>query len=161
MKLSSLELNRAITPNFKYSELCHSQKAELYGIENLPTLDEARHIEELTTKILQPLREGIGLPIQINSGFRNPRVNKLVGGVVNSAHLTGWAADIICPKYKDGNVKKFCEYVRDFLKTNDIKFDQLIFEYNSWVHIGIRDLGGRQRGEVITINKDGKFQGIV
>lgn len=158
---TELELNRSITTNFKYSEMCYSSKATQLGIPNLPTGDEAKHIEELVTKILQPLRNEIKLPIKVNSGFRNPRVNKLVGGVSNSAHLTGYAADIVCPSYGGGSVKKFCEYVRDFLIKNNIKFDQLIFEYGTWVHIGIRDLGGRQRGEVITINKKGKFQGIV
>lgn len=159
--LTTLELNRSISTNFTYKEMCRSNKAVQYGIPNLPTIAEAKHIEELVTKILQPLREDIKLPIKVNSGFRNPRVNKLVGGVSNSAHLTGYAADIVCPSYEGGSVKKFCEYVRDFLIKNNIKFDQLIYEYNGWVHIGIRDLAGRQRGEVITINKKGKFQGIV
>ncbi len=160
-KLTTLELNRSITTNFKYSEMCHSGKAEQIGLQNLPTIEEANNIKELVTKILQPLRDDIKLSIKVNSGFRNPQVNKLVGGVSNSAHLTGYAADIICPNYAGGSVKKFCEYVRDFLIKNNIKFDQLIYEYNGWVHIGIRDLAGRQRGEVITINKKGKFQGIV
>lgn len=166
--LTQLELNKSITPNFKYSEMCHSNKAASLGIPNLPTVEEAKHIEELVKNILQPLRDELGMGIRINSGFRNPRVNKLVGGVSNSAHLTGYAADIHCPGYKGGDIKELCIFVRDFLKKKDIKFDQLIYEYGDkniptkgWVHIGIRDLGGRQRGEVITINKRGTHQGIV
>lgn len=166
--LSELELNRSISKNFKYSEMCLSGKARSLGIKNIPTQIEANHIKELVEKILQPLRDELGLVIKVNSGFRNQKVNALVGGVKNSAHLSGYAADIHCPGYKGGSIKELCLYIEQFLKSKGIKFDQLIYEYGDkniptkgWVHIGIRDLGGYQRNEVITINKKGKFNGIV
>lgn len=48
-----------------------------------------------------------------------------------------------------------------FLNDNKIAFDQVIYEYDSWVHIGVRNGKGLQRKQVITINKKGKFTGIV
>ena len=54
-----------------------------------------------------------------------------------------------------------CKKALKFLKDNNIPFDQLLYEYDSWVHIGVRNGKGLQRKQVITINKKGKFTGIV
>ena len=114
---------------------------------------------ELCKKILEPLRKEINQPIKVNSGFRAVKVNAAVGGVSTSAHCFGLAVDIVCPRY--GNAKTFCKFVEKFLKDNNIAFDQVIYEFGSWVHVGIRHPDGRQRRQVITINKYGTHQGIV
>lgn len=110
-------------------------------------------------KILEPLRKGVGQPIKVNSGFRAPKVNRAVGGVSTSAHCFGLAADIVCPRY--GNAKAFCKFVEKYLNDNNIAFDQIIYEFGTWVHVGLRHPDGRQRRQVITINKYGTHQGIV
>lgn len=149
-----------ITEHFTLEEFWHSDTAIARGIDNRPDAKTAKRLEDLAINLLQPLRTALDKPIRINSGFRNPRVNKLVGGVSNSSHLTGYAVDIISPNYENGDVYKFCLFVRDYLISNKIKFDQLIFEYGRWVHLGIKDEKGRQRGQVITINRKGTFNGI-
>lgn len=108
-------------------------------------------------KILEPLRVKIGLPIKVNSGYRGPKLNAAIAGSSKtSAHQYGYAADVVCPKC--WLVRK---YVVKFLNDNKIAFDQVIYEYDSWVHIGVRNGKGLQRKQVITINKKGKFTGIV
>jgi hypothetical protein len=89
--------------------------------------DEARiNIEKLVVAILQPLRDYMGTPIRINSGFRTKAYNKKVGGVPSSDHLMGFAADIDTTD----NKKAF-----DFIKAN-CKFKQLINEKKlSWIHV--------------------------
>ena len=76
--------------------------------------------------LLEPARQVVG-PILINSGFRNARVNTLVGGVRNSQHLLGQAADI---RPKDH--RKF-QLLVDFLKNSEYT-DQLLTG-NGWLHI--------------------------
>ena len=149
------DMNANLSPNFTMKAMCHSNTAVARGIKNVPNDAQAKALTELVTKILQPLRTSLGKPILVNSGFRNTATNAAVGGVANSSHLTGNAADIVCPTY--GNPKTFALYVAKYLKDNNIKFDQLILEkYNAttgsgWVHIGIRHNNGSQRGEIKTI----------
>jgi len=46
-------------------------------------------------RILDAARESAGLPFAITSGYRTPEHNERVGGVRNSAHTRGYAADIV------------------------------------------------------------------
>lgn len=148
-----------LSKSFSLAELTRSQKAQTLGIKNTAPPEVVARMKELCVNLLQPIRDDVGRPIRVNSGYRSPALNAAVGGVKNSAHLTGYAVDIVCPDY--GNAKKFCIYIRDFLKENNIPFDQLIYEYGTWVHLGYKSNAGLQRRQVLTINKRGKFVGIV
>lgn len=79
--------------HFTLSEFTRSAAAEKYKVNNEPPLEYARNIECLVAIILDPLREIIGHPIYITSGYRSPRLNRLVGGSTTSAHMKGLAAD--------------------------------------------------------------------
>lgn len=151
-----------LSENFTLASLCHSDTANAAGIKNIPNAQEVKNLQELVTTILQPFRKELGLPILVNSGFRNPQTNKLVGGVSNSAHLKGLAADIQCPKF--GVPRALALRLEKFLKDNKIPFDQLIrenFGRSDWVHIAVRDLNGKQRGQVLTMNRNGTHKGII
>lgn len=149
-----------LTEHFSLEEMYYSDTALAMKINNKPNAQETAHLEELCTKILEPLRVEIGLPIKVNSGYRGPKLNAAIAGSSKtSAHQYGYAADIVCPSY--GNAKEFCIYVEKFLRKNNIKFDQILYEYGAWVHIGIRNGKGLQRGQVLTFNSKGKFPGIV
>lgn len=149
---------------FSINELKRSDKANALGDPNTPNAKETANLQELIDKALDPLRIDIGLPIKINSGFRNDRVNRAVGGVSTSAHRLGHAVDMICPQFKGGSVIEFCRYIEKFLKKNNIKFDQLIYEFvgsSKWVHLGLRNQHGNQRGQVLTIRNRRTHKGIV
>ena len=150
-----------LTKNFTLAELTKSQTASRKGLDNTPTPQVEKNLKNLAETILQPLREKLGKPIVINSGYRSPDVNKAVGGSATSAHRFGHAVDLIVPSYAGGDVKKLCQYIVKFLKDNNIAFDQVIHEFDAWVHIGIKSGNNKQRGQVITINKNGTFNGIV
>lgn len=81
------------SPFFSIAELTHSNKAVARGISNTPTPDARARLERLIAALTQ-LRLDVGRPIRVSSGYRNPVVNRLVGGVANSRHLVGDAADI-------------------------------------------------------------------
>lgn len=114
--------------NFKISELIHSDTAVKYRINNMPDINSLDNILDLIIDCLQPIRNIINLPMIISSGYRNKQVNKIVGGKPNSQHLKGQAADFIVP----GMTPK---QVIDIIIENNIEYDQLINEYDKWVHI--------------------------
>lgn len=79
---------------FSFQEFERSDTATRYAIDN--TMPEAarRNVAALVDNVLDPLREAWGKPITVTSGYRCQQLNKLVGGVTTSMHLTGHAADI-------------------------------------------------------------------
>lgn len=115
--------------NFTISELCVSNKARELKINNIPTdVQTMDNLFYLITECLQPLRDKLKRPIIITSGYRNAQINKLVGGVANSQHKTGQAADIHVNGMRP-------QQLIDFIVKSGIVYDQLINEYDSWVHI--------------------------
>ena len=115
---------------FTIKELCKSSTATSHGITNSPSKEIERNLGELVYFILDPLREAYGKPIKVNSGYRCPELNKLVGGSKTSQHVKGCAADISV-----GN-KSENERLFNLIQELNLPFDQLIDEKNfSWVHV--------------------------
>ena len=117
--------------NFTISELTHSDTAKQYGINNTPDLKATDNLLRLIVKVLQPLRDKLGKPMVITSGFRCAKLNTLVGGVANSQHTTGQAVDFVV---NGMDVHTLFEFVRN----SGIMYDQLIEEHSkgkTWVHI--------------------------
>lgn len=80
--------------NFTLQELIHSNTADKHRISNIPDAEHIRNLQYGVDMVLQPLRNIYQKPIIITSGYRCAALNKLVGGVANSYHLQGNAADI-------------------------------------------------------------------
>ena len=79
---------------FSISELTHSDTAVSVRIDNTPTAAAVPLMVELIDRVLAPIREHWGLPIRVTSGYRCPELNEEVGGVEESYHMDGCAADI-------------------------------------------------------------------
>ena len=79
---------------FTISEFERSETAARMGIDNRVPTEARTNLIALTDHVLDPLREAWGKPIVVTSGYRSYAVNKAVGGVATSSHLTGRAADI-------------------------------------------------------------------
>lgn len=80
--------------HFKIDEFVKSQTATAHSIQNVPSAEAVRNLELLVSRVLDPLREAWGGPIIITSGYRCEALNARVGGVKNSYHTRGMAADI-------------------------------------------------------------------
>ena len=127
-------MNTNITMHFTVEEMYASQTATILGIENKPSVQQMINLVYLCAYVLEPLRVAMNEPIKIGSGFRCQKLNKAVGGVYNSQHMKGQAADLCI----DGDIqkgRKWFNYIRDHLP-----FDQLIWEKNQktgsrWVHV--------------------------
>ena len=145
-----------LSRNFTLEELTASETAARRGIDNTPSAEIVENLKVLCLTLEEVKDVAEGKDVLISSGYRCPKLNSAVGGSKNSAHMEGLAADCTSPKF--GSVKQFCEAIRD----SDIQFDQLIFEFDAWAHIGV---GGQNRRQVITARKvNGKteyFDGIV
>ena len=142
-----------VTRNFKWSELMHSNYAVAHNINNVATGKERENLLELA-KLLQVIRDWHGQPMSIDSGFRSQAVNDAVGGVANSAHRHGLAADTVFQGVPSGasNQLAFARTIGQFLKSEGIKFDQLI-SYDNFIHIAVRKPSGAQRCEVFHTNR--------
>lgn len=142
-------MNTPVTMHFTIEELYASKTAKAKSINNKPSVQQMINLVYLAAFVLEPLREAMNEPIKIGSGFRSKELNKAVGGVANSQHMKGQAADLCI----DGDRKKgrkWFEYIRDHLP-----FDQLIWEKNSrtgseWVHVSfVFPDFGKNRHQVI------------
>ena len=129
-------------------ELYASATATAKGINNKPSVQQMINLVYLTAYVLEPLRVAMGEPIKIGSGFRCEKLNKAVGGVYNSQHMKGQAADL-CIDGDRQKGRKWFNYIRDHLP-----FDQLIWEHNAkgtyWVHVSfVYPDFGKNRHKVI------------
>lgn len=135
-----------LSKHFKLSEFIRSATATAKKIDNTPSLEVVSNLQQLCIHVLEPLREHFNCPITISSGYRCPALNKAVGGVATSQHMTGEAADIHLPSTAIGR--------KWFTWLMDQDFDQLILEKSTptstsyWIHVSYRQ-DGRNRHQVI------------
>lgn len=137
---------------FTIEELTHSDTANEYHIVNCPNQSQIDNMIRLI-KFLNPLREAWGSAILVNSGFRCTYLNKLVGGVEDSSHLTGNAVDIVP---QNGKFNEFVEFLKEYLK--DKVFDQCIIEstkHSKWIHFALYKNDGKQRCRIFEMKKEG------
>ena len=122
--------------DFSIYELSRSATAARLGIDNSPTPSVKKNLEKLINEVLDPLREAWGAPIIVTSGYRSPKLNKVVGGSKTSQHVYGQAADLKTVGDKPENNLKLFELAKKLIEQKKITVGQLIDEYNGdWIHI--------------------------
>lgn len=137
-----------LSENFSLEEMTISQTATRRGLDNTPDGDVVLHLRVLAAA-LERVRAALGgLPMHIDSGYRSPALNMAVGGVADSAHLTGYAADFICPPF--GAPIDICRK----LATAGVPFDQMI-EEGTWVHFSVAPA---MRGQILTKAPGGGYR---
>jgi zinc D-Ala-D-Ala carboxypeptidase len=140
-----------LSDHFSLEELTSSSTARDRGIDNsVPDTADVVAALRRTAGLLEQVRGVLGSrPIIITSGYRCPELNRVVGGVADSAHVKGLAADIICPSF--GSPLAVCRAIAE----SDITFDQLIHEHGDsalWTHIAVGT-----RGQVLHM-VDGRYE---
>ena len=143
-KLDDLRL----TPHFTLAELTKTKT----GIENVPNEAQVENLKRLCRWLEQLRRRWNNLygdgddPIIINSGFRSAEVNKAVGGVPASNHLTGCAVDIRCIGMEQA--LRYAAILLDISDLNHEDYDELLIEQKGrviWIHFAVRPSGNRRR----------------
>lgn len=148
-----------LTQNFTLEEMERSGKAQTYRIANKANKEQAANLKQLCQKVLQPLRNQINAPIVVTSGFRCTKLNERVGGVVNSQHLLGEAADIVGEKWVETPrlqqlmilvqwaawIMQHCMYDQVILEDDGITF---------WLHVSCKHDVKENRMQFRTIFKE-------
>lgn len=116
---------------FTLAELIKSSTADKHHIDNTPPSEEIKNLQYGVDMVLDPLRRLYGKPIRITSGFRCQKLNDLVGGVKNSWHTKGNAADI--------HVASLTEATKLFNNLQKMpSVDTVLFEHSGagqWLHV--------------------------
>ena len=135
---------------FTIDELCASDTAKKYGIDNTPNPTIITRLQRLIN-FLNPIREAWGSAIKVTSGYRCEKLNCFVGGSKTSSHTIGYGVDLIP---LNGKMSEFKKFIVDYM-TNKM-FDQCIIEKSGkteWIHIGLYNLKGQQRRMIFNIIK--------
>lgn len=134
---------------FQLSELIYSETAEKNQIINNPNNSQKQNLYNIANDLLKPLRIWYKKPIIISSGFRSKKLNEVLTKTHSaskvSQHMDGEAVDIL--KYSK-DLKKVYKYIID-----NLEFDQLILEYNTWIHVSYRK--NRNRKQCLIFEKKG------
>ncbi|EMF80056.1 peptidase M15 [Leptospira weilii serovar Topaz str. LT2116] len=116
------------------------------GLSNVPDEKQIANLKRLCETILEPLRETIGRPIQINSGYRSPAVNRKIKGSVTSQHMAGEAADLCVVGMSTLDIVKIITKLK-------LPFHQLINEGFTtgvtWVHVSVAPQGIKPKREIL------------
>ena len=137
---------------FDLSEFLASDTAKRKEIDNTPSFEVVESLAELA-EVLDGIRAAWGSGIRVTSGYRSPELNKAVGGVANSGHLRGVAADL---QPVNGRQSDFNKFVIAYVAKSRIKFDQIIKERSGgseWLHFSLYDERWHQRGQILNIDK--------
>lgn len=135
-----------LSPHFTLDELTHSETAARLDIDNTPSEEIIDNLKFLSEK-LEYVRVLLGSPMLISSGYRSGLLNDALGSKRTSAHTRGLAVDFISPSF--GTPKEIVQAIVD----SDIEYDQVILEFDRWVHLAFSK--DEPRKQALIINKEG------
>ncbi len=153
LNLEKMEMNMEmkLTEHFTLEEMCRSETARRQGLPNVPQECHVRKLQNLCRQVLEPTRHHFGVPLRVTSGYRCEAVNRMVGGVPNSQHRQGEAADFVPLKPDGPTLREIWEWMRV-----NVQYDQLILEHvkgKRWIHVSCRLDLTKNRRQAFEINK--------
>lgn len=128
-----MQNNIQLSPHFKLSEFVASETARKHGIANVPPPEAVVNLRLLSLYTLEPLREALGQPIIISSGYRSKALNDLITHhSTTSQHMQGRAADF----HVQGSPRRelLIKAFRQIITDDTIDYDQLIL-YPNFIHV--------------------------
>ena len=129
--------NILLSPHFCLDEFTKSSTAIKHGIQNNPPQEAVENLRRLCANTLEPLREELGLPVVITSGFRTKALNNLLAhSSERSQHMQGQAADFYVAPGQSGLSRRelLIKAFRLIITSEQIDYDQLIL-YPSFIHV--------------------------
>jgi zinc D-Ala-D-Ala carboxypeptidase len=139
-----------LSPHFSLEEMTDSDTAVRFGIRNEPDAEQLANLTALCMNVLEPARVALG-PIRVSSGLRVPELNAAIGGSRTSQHMQGEAADVVPGGVGPVSLAMLFGWL--FYHT---PFDQLIWEFDRWIHVSHRR-GGPQRHQLLrAFRRDGR-----
>lgn len=129
--------DQMLSPHFCLDEFTKSPTAIKHGIQNVPSQEAVQNLKRLCQGNLEPLREELGLPVVITSGFRTIALNALLAhSSKHSQHTQGQAADFYVASGQSGLSRRelLIKAFRLIITSEQIDYDQLIL-YPSFIHV--------------------------
>ena len=158
MEIVQLNSNAKLSEHFTLGEFTKSgSHPEVY---NIPSHEAIENMKRLCIW-LEELRKRYNAPIRINSGYRSPQLNRKIGGVPNSNHLTGCAVDIRVSGMEQ--LIRYAAILLDISNETHQDFDELLIEKRSasplgssknrhgaiWLHFAVRPSHNRRKVSLI------------
>jgi len=137
-----------LTPHFTLEEFTFSQTAARKGIDNTPHEGILDNLCILANG-MEDVRNLLNAPIHVSSGYRCPELNDLLGSKRTSQHTQGLACDFTSNAYGSPQII-FADII-----SSDIRYNQLILEFDRWIHISFVEDGGTPRKQALIINGEG------
>lgn len=137
-----------LSAHFTLEEMTRSEYAARRGWPNEPEQKELDNLKR-TCALLEQVRALVNRPIIVTSGYRSPNINSAIGGSRNSQHMNGCAADIRAVGMTPDDLMMA-------VVGSKIQYDQLIREFDSWVHISVpNEPDAKPRMQRLIIDKNG------
>jgi len=128
------------------------------GLRNVPPDDAYANLGRLVHTLLDPLRNDLGQPVRVTSGYRSPYVNKAVGGSRTSRHMLGLAADI---KVRRMSSSALADRIEELREQGVLDYDQVIAYAPSrggHVHVGLAPEGSTPRRQMLWAPRGGGYE---
>jgi hypothetical protein len=134
-----------MTEHFTLEELTFTNHREF---DNTPNQTQIYQLNRLAN-FLEQVRALLGKPILIDSAFRSVEVNRAVGSTDKSQHLRACACDFRVPGMTPDEVVRA-------IKASNLQYDQLIREFDAWIHVSIPNtVDNKPRKMVLIIDRQG------
>ena len=158
-----MQNNVFLSPHFCLLEFTENATAKKHGIVNEAPPEAVENMKALCLGTLEPLREKMGLPIIITSGFRTKALNDIiVHAARKSQHMNGEAADFYVASTGSATESRRELLIKAFrliILEEDIDFDQLIL-YPSFIHVSYVRTGRKNRRKLTKANGQGTYCAI-
>lgn len=129
-----------ISKHFTFYEAINSRSAKKRGLNNYPSRGDFKTIK-YTAKRMEKIRNIVGMPLVVNSWYRSPNTNRLIGGSSSSSHRYGLAVDF--------SVKGNARIAFDRIKRSGYSFDQMIYyKRRNYVHISFKKNIRKERRQI-------------
>jgi len=154
--------NIYLSPHFKLKEFTKSRTASENGIDNNPPSEAVENLRALCVHTLEPLREALGLPIIITSGYRCKALNeRITHHSATSQHMQGEAADFVVQGSKikvqgENHRELLIKAFRTIILNDNIDFDQLII-YLDFIHVSYVREGRKNRHKLTKADGHGHY----
>ena len=136
-----------LSEHITLGEVTKSSHQEVYNIPSHVAIENLKRV----CGWLEELRRRAKTPIIINSGYRSPELNKIVGGVPTSNHLSGCAVDIRVTGIEQA--KRYRDILIEYANETKQDYDELLIERNKsgnyWLHFAVRPKDNRRKTKVL------------
>ena len=135
-------MSERLSRHFALAELLTTSHRDLADEQAAGVAHVRPALVALCTTVLDPIRDHVGRPVRVTSGYRCPALNTRIGGAASSQHMRGEAADIQVDGYTEAQLWDLWRWLG---WRSGLRYGQAIFEDSrpddptrgSWIHVSL------------------------